>query len=57
MIMNVILKMEVVLRFVKILLVAIVVGVIQDTHSTVMGMLVMVSTMFMTSFIHDMQNY
>lgn len=57
MIMNVILKMEVVIRFVKILLVAIVVGVIQDTHSTVMGMLVMVSTMFMTSFIHDMQNY
>ena len=57
MIMNVILKMEVVLRFVKILLVAIVVGVIQDTHSTVMGRLVMVSTMFMTSFIHDMQNY
>ena len=57
MIMNVILKTEVVLRFVKILLVAIVVGVIQDTHSTVMGTLVMVSTMFMTSFIHDMQNY
>lgn len=57
MIMNVILKMEVVLRFVKILLVAIVVSVIQDTHSTVMGTLVMVSTMFMTSFIHDMQNY
>ena len=57
MIMNVILKTEVVLRFVKILQVAIVVGVIQDTHSTVMGMLVMVSTMFMTSFIHDMQNY
>lgn len=57
MIMNVILKMEVVLRFVKILLVAIVVSVIQDTHSTVMGTLVMVSTVFMTSFIHDMQNY
>ena len=57
MIMNVILKMEVVLRFVKILLVAIVVSVIQDTQSTVMGTLVMVSTMFMTSFIHDMQNY